>query len=449
MKTSTIIRMLAGVLLLAILQAGCAPVAQTSPAPSTTIPTENPVPPTATITAPPQPTATQTPFPIPAAAPLVDKFQLAVLQMADEQYGWGVLKIAPDSRLAAIGRTADGGQTWYNVTPAGAEAFTEDDTFLFLDSHAAWLLLPNEGATSTLYGTTDGGATWTVSSAVPFYVGPMGELSFMDNSYGWALVHSFTGNVDSVAIFKTIDGGQTWQQTYSNDPANPVGGAEPTPPENPLHITFVDTQTGWLSASGEGLVGLYITQDGGANWTRQDLELPQLQASHPGIRLISFDQPRQESAFIQAGKPVFFSRQDGVMPVLMSTDERPYIVFYITHDGGQTWTPTQPIAYLPGIKISIASMNDFFVWDGNFFQASHDGGQTWNELRPNIGFGAEYARGGDTLTELQFINATTGFATGTRDTFDESGQPVSYPVSFKTTDGGQTWTQVIGGETKW
>ena len=441
MNTRTVSKLLAGMLLLIVLQAGCAtPTAQGSPIPPTespSLPTASPLP-TATATAVPAP-------PIPPSAPLVDQPRVAVVQMVDEQSGWGVLDVDPNSRLAAIGRTMDGSLTWYNVTPAGAEAFTQDDAFFFLDNRTAWLLLPKDDTTSSLYRTTDGGATWIAADAVPFIDA---RFSFINDTLGWALTHPIAGDYDTVTIFKTTDSGQNWQAVYSGDPANPMGGVLPSAPRIPNDVVFVDAQTGWMAAAGLDSIGLYMTEDGGVNWVQQDLALPQFQAAYPKAHLLPQKPSQLEPTHTSAVKPVFFNRYDGVLPVYVSHEGKAYIVFYVTHNGGQTWTPSQPISYQSGTTISIASVDDFFAWDGSEqLMATHDGGQTWGKVDTFLTDPINRQTGEPDPNEnrfegapplvagMQFINGTVGWST----ICNQQGQNMTV---YKTTDGGQNWVQV-------
>lgn len=324
---------------------------------------------------------------------------LTYLAMIDENNGWGL----SDS---GVFKTSTGGSQWQNVTPQymgqpgfGARGF-------FLDANSAWVLVPEPQSFTqgTLYRTNNGGQSWEPALA-PF---ADGQLQFLDAQNGWSLDSLDCGAGSCGAkIHHSTDGGQTWAQVYSIDTA---GSNDPNGlpfSGNKTGIAFLDNTHGWVTGTEprDGYVWLFRTQDGGKTWKHQDLPLT----------------PVYAKSTISVDPPHFFNTTQGVLPASLFSDTLTKI-FYVTQDGGNTWEATVPVKN-SGVY-SIASPQDFFVWDGATFDASHDGGKTWTSITPNINLS-------QVIVQLDMVNATTGWVTS----MDANGQGQIY----KTTNGGQTW----------
>ncbi|HTX92489.1 MAG TPA: hypothetical protein VMC09_14855 [Anaerolineales bacterium] len=355
--------------------------------PAATLPpaTDTPVPPTATV----------------PALPVVSSPSISSLDMLDVNNGWAM----SDS---AVLRTTDGGTTWYNATPSGLSGAPVESSFL--DAATAWVGVAGaDPTTGTLYHTADGGVTWT-SVAVPF---GGGSIHFVDATHGWELVGLNAGmSHEAVAIFRSSDGGATWSQVFVDDPT--VAGSSDTLPlvGDKNGITALDANNGWVTGAqpSTDFVYVYTSKDGGTTWAQQNVSIP---AAYSG-------------AMTSADLPVFFGASDAVLPVLLIADTNG-AEFYVSHDGGQTWTATTPVAQ--GGFMAVASASDFFVWDGNApLNVSHDGGSSWSAVTPNISIK-------DNMVSFQFVNATTGWAL----TDDAS----SHRMLYETTDGGATWNVLV------
>jgi len=355
-------------------------------------------------------TPSNTASPVPAlktatvpALPVVTSPQINDLQMLDASNGWAIGN-------GIIMRTIDGGSTWYDVTPAGTSSLDVPSGRFFMDTSNAWVAISGTSPTTgTLYHTTDGGSTWSTSS-IPF---SGASFQFVDTSDGWALV-GLGGAMshEAVAIFRTNDGGNSWNQVFIDDPT--VSGSSDSLPfvGDKNGIVAIDGNQGWVTGAqpSSDFIYVYISQDGGTTWTQQTINMP---AGYAG-------------AMTNAFLPRFFSSTNGVLPMGLYSNT-PGTVFYVTSDGGLTWTPSTPVV-LNG-KYSIASRVDFLVWDGGpALFVSHDAGTTWSTGAPNININ-------DTLVSFQFVNATTGWAV--------TGDASNHYALYKTTDGGTTWSPLI------
>ena len=119
--------------------------------------------------------------------------------------------------------THDGGKTW---SPGKAPA--QDGMLTLLDGNTGWFLGKSDPATSaasTLFGTTDGGNSWTTladHSPLPL----ASQLQFINANDGFAIAPergalTFFGNYDArltpgdYYLYQTQDGGKTWNSVQA------------------------------------------------------------------------------------------------------------------------------------------------------------------------------------------------------------------------------------------
>jgi len=387
------------VLLLTLLPSTCGPRWQVNPLPpGTVIPNLAPNIASPTFSSMPLP-----PTESPRTLPVVASPAITSIDMLDEMNGWATGE-------AYILRTEDGGVTWLNATPAGLAGVGFAATSFFMNAATAWFVLPSaDTTTGTLYHTADGGLTWT-SNATPF---SGGSLQFLDAQSGWMLAALGAGaGSEAVAVFQATAVGANWSQVYVNDPTVPGSGDSLPLSGQKSGMTFLDAAHGWVTGSVpmDSYVYLFKTQDGGHSWAHQEVGLP------AGF----------ETAMTSADAPRFFTSTDGIFHVGLYAAVSAS-VFYLTQDGGATWTPTFPVNMVG--RYAIANLQDVWVWDGSpAMLVSHDSGMTWNLVNTNINVT-------DTLMTIDFVNASTGWAL--------TGDAGSHYSLYKTIDGGATWTALI------
>lgn len=334
--------------------------------------------------------------------------RLLSLHMINSTTGWALSE-------HGVLRTMDGGLQWKNVTPADA-MITRESIANFLTVPLAWIATPQgNGTTSQIVRTVDGGQTWQ-QSTVPAV--ELRQMTFVDAQHGWILAGWGTegGAAEAVMVFRTTDGGKTWRNVSS---ALPASTDTPPPGQLPFGgrksgIQFLNASTGWITGTvgANDLAWLYVSHDGGATWYQHSLLPP------PGV----------PPAQLTLSSPTLFSPTDGILPVIFSdvlTGRGLATDIYVTHDGGATWTSTTP---LPPASVAIDFADEQHGWatDGVNLYRTSDGGQEWVKLSPGASF--------KQVTSLDFVSGTLGWAM--------SGRGKNSSLLLKTTDGGGTWTPI-------
>jgi photosystem II stability/assembly factor-like uncharacterized protein len=160
------------------------------------------------------------------------------------------------SKGGSIYYSGDEGRSWqeayYNVEFAAADC----DMFSFPDKQTGYcaggaVWMDSSGGTNNgnVLKTIDGGKSWTSLELYPrFHMAAITGIQFISPSTGFI----FTFNRE---MFKTSDGGVTWNLVSSNVPAYYA------------YPFFADERTGVI-ATHEGNDAIYETTDGGTTWRK-------------------------------------------------------------------------------------------------------------------------------------------------------------------------------------
>ena len=350
----------------------------------------------------PRPTAMATP----SVSPNAGMPMIHTIHMFTPKAGWALTE-------QGVLRTTDGWAHWVNVGPPGVSGLAGASQFVSVTS--AWVVTGNAASprTSSIYHTTDGGASWAQSTVVdPAAAGP-GNIDFVDATHGWLFV-SYGAAAGSMggAIFRTVDGGGHWTRIEQTS-----GGVQEAPGSLPFGcdkagVSFINTMTGWASGNcAGGGPFFYVTHDAGRTWSLQSLPLPG-----------GFDQGGGATTSL----PVFFSDRSGYF--VASSSET---IFYTTADGGTNWVPHPlPVgnSWQPFGSIAFTSLGDGWLisGDGALIYRTNDGGRHWTSFQAS-----------PQLTGLQVFDAID--ATHAIAVLNPSG---TQNALIETSDGGRTWKPI-------
>lgn len=334
---------------------------------------------------------------------------LRTIHMVDAQTGWAILINYGSGSV--LGRTTDGGNHWIDVTPVSSSGQKVNVwRITVLSSHIAWVMPsgPVGSTTTEIFGTIDGGRTWR-GAAIP--APAVTAISFINPREGWLLASRGAAMMkEDVEIYRSTDGGETWIAVAR---AAPYGNSGLPFDGGKSSITFANSTTGWITgADVHYSLYLYVTHDSGRTWREENLPLPPRLTPHWG-------------AGAHAPKP--FTTRDVILRVdhALRNDSGEKIgmivVFYLSKDGGRTWTYTMPARRVnDSYPSSFADMNHGWVMDGYALYMTNDGGRRWTTIHPS--------QLPVDVTQLAFITPQVGWAIRER-----------APSLHETLDGGLTW----------
>jgi photosystem II stability/assembly factor-like uncharacterized protein len=157
-------------------------------------------------------------------------------------------------------RTVNGGRTWTKLTPpTGAEKLDFRDIDAVSDS-VAYTLSIGSGETSRIYKTRDGGATWNLQFANTDPKVFLDAMAFRDANHGFAFSDSVDGQF---VILATSNGGTSWDRIPADrlPPAMPGEGAFAASGTN---VAVFGANHVWIGTTASRV--LHST-DGGGTWT--------------------------------------------------------------------------------------------------------------------------------------------------------------------------------------
>ncbi|MGD8322158.1 MAG: glycosyl hydrolase [Gemmatimonadota bacterium] len=319
-----------------------------------------------------------------------------------------------------VWKTADGGQTWKNVTDGKSDISSVGAIAVApSDPDVIWVgtgeSKPREDLTygTGVYRTTDGGDTWQHLGLTDTQ--QIGDVVVDPNdperAFVAALGHAFGPNEER-GVYRTEDGGKSWTKVLYLD--ENTGAADLSlDPRNP-RILFAAMwryrRSPWGMDAGGGRSGLYRSLDGGDSWTDVSANpgLPRTPLGRIGVA-VSPANPRRVYASVEAPDSAGEAR-GGI---------------FRSDDGGVTWTRVSGdwkwqirAWYFSGITADPQDENTVYVTNLSTWR-SVDGGEHWTEM--DTPHGDDHILWIDPADPLRMIHGSDGGAT------------VSY-------DGGTSWS---------
>ncbi len=275
-------------------------------------------------------------------------------------------------------RTTDG-SSWQVMQVPGADKLDFRDIHA-LDARRAVAMSAGPGDASRVYRTDDGGASWQLQASNSYKDGFWDALAFWDANNGLMFGDAVGG---SFQLYRTSDGGKTWTEVKAK-------GLEAMPSEGAFAASGTCLVVGpngqaWIASGGAARARVFHSKDSGATWQASSTPIP-AGAAAKGIFSLAFLDNRNG---IAAGGDY----QQAALPSLNGA---------LTDDGGINWRPAaiEPAGFI-SVVVPVPGAPRSLVAGGlTGSGVSRDGGASWTAL------------GKTPLNTLGFASPTTGWAVG-------------------------------------
>jgi len=282
-----------------------------------------------------------------------------------------------------IFKTTDAGTTWVPIFDEQRDLFIGSLAVARSDSKIIWagtgetwfrndnLYVPiGDG----VYKSTDEGKTWTHAGLEK--TGHIGRIVIDPHDpnvvFVAAMGHSY-GPQEERGVFRTKDGGKTWQRVLFVD--RNTGCADIAMDPHDPKVLFAGMWQTWAERSGGPGSGLYVSRDGGDSWKKLSGHgLPEPPVGKVGIA-IAASNPKRIYALIETGGGRVFRGQKTGSGVLWTSD-----------DGGENWKLASHDRDLIGrshyyVRAAVAPDNpDKIFFTAARLSVSTDGGKSFEAL---------------------------------------------------------------------
>ena len=318
----------------------------------------------------------------PPRAPLTDPFRFQLLGPAEGGRIASISGVPGDERVWYLGaasggvwKSVDSGATFrpvfdsMQVQSIGALAVSESrPSTVWAGTGEAWAIRDADLIGDGVYKSTDSGTTWTNMGLAE--TGRVQRIIIHPTNpnivYVCALGRA-TGPQHERGVFKTTDGGKSWNQVLFVDENTGCSGLtiDPKHPNNLFAGEWQVVMHTWAMFSGGPGSGIYMTHDGGDTWKRVE------RAGLPKSPLGKIDVAIAPTN----GKRVY---------ALIQTADQGSV--WRSDDGGTSWKVVnyqRPLigraGYYINIKVSSGNPDEILIANSSFFQ-SKDGGKTFAEV---------------------------------------------------------------------
>jgi photosystem II stability/assembly factor-like uncharacterized protein len=210
--------------------------------------------------------------------------------------------------------TTDGGDTWKAAVVPGAETLQFRDVYAVSDKIAYLSSVGNNTTDFRIYKTTDGGLTWNVQFTNETV------NAFYDCFAFWTPVRGIAHSDSVNGVFPDLrtKNGVTWESISANMP--PALPGEASFAASGTCATTQGERNAWIATGGSAVARILATRDGGDTWNAYDTPL----VSSPTAGGISVEFRDPMHGVVAGGDLASNTSAD------MATSD----------DGGQTWAVT-------------------------------------------------------------------------------------------------------------
>ena len=262
-----------------------------------------------------------------------------------------------------IMKTENGGETWKGY----ATTYNDVDKIQFVDSNTAYF----KTNYAEFFKTTDGGENWT-QTAYPAHSNYSQSFQFVNNTTGYSIGGG--SYYISGSVYKTTDGTATWSLTNNN--AIILN-------EGLYSIDFLSENVGYVSG-GYNNPSLFKTSNGGDSWQKMSstsLSRMQFVSENVGFGIKSSrygelykttDAGVTWELIYNPQGDIYFHFISPQIGFLKANNG----ILYKTVDGGLTWQESE-LPYYGFNKIKFVNENLGFVADDTTIYQTNDSGETW------------------------------------------------------------------------
>ncbi len=259
------------------------------------------------------------------------------------------------------GRTTDGGETWIMRQVPGAEELDFRDVDAF-DDRIAYLMSAGPGDASRIYKTADGGESWQLQHTNPSPEGFWDGMAFWNAERGLTYGDPVEGRF---VVLATADGGATWNQVPDSGMPPALEG-EAGFAASGSGIAVAEGGHAWFGTGGPA-ARVFRSTDYGESWTVTETPVLSGEGS-TGIFSLAFSDPLHGVAV----------GGDYTKPEAAAGNAAR------TSDGGLTWVPIEgspPAGYRSAVAYARGTAGRVLIAAGTSgADLSLDGGETWTPL---------------------------------------------------------------------
>jgi photosystem II stability/assembly factor-like uncharacterized protein len=296
-------------------------------------------------------------------------------------------------------RTVDGGRSWVREPGSSTGSNGGEQVIGFTSPTDGWRQQFATGANGPylLETTADGGESWIELPQQGTNGGCMFALAAFANPADGYAAPGLTGGLGTPSpqpfIWRTVDGGRSWNPFVLARPAGQAGVAAYDDPPTFLTATVGILPVSYRVGAGASTLAFYVTSDAGSSWTLASTMRSRSGDSAPGPSSPSSatggstcgataapPQPAPSSVAV-ASASVWWVMAPGDGSIA------------VTADRGTTWTHvrTTGLHAAGTVLSSFRAANARVAWVTTSNQSvgqrsfqTHDGGRTWTLLRPRV-----------------------------------------------------------------